>query len=241
MKLRRRLSKVSNHSSQLTSRSFSSLSPKSKRSTPRWSPCSVPSTVAGTPPRLSAHWRITSWCVVTRLRPWRSGSSSVEVTSCEYFRDRDVSGPVRTWPSSGPAPSEPLDPEDDDPPEDEPTRASTSSSLRMSDWPATPASRAMACSSSTFFERSSVSLTPGVFGVWLPGFSAMAACYPAIARRHMSVRRDPFRRPRTSAGDRDVVGGGPLGDVASLDGRRHQLGEQVGGAGEGGRAQFGEG
>src|SRR5215207_752244 len=115
MKLRRRLSKVSNHSSQLTSRSFSSLSPKSKRSTPRWSPCSVPSTVAGTPPRLSAHSRITSWCVVTRLRPWRSGSSSVDVTSCEYFSDREVSGPVRTWPPSGPAPPDRSSEEEDEP------------------------------------------------------------------------------------------------------------------------------
>src|SRR3954454_4081730 len=67
MKFSLRASKVSNHSSQLTCRRFWESPPKSKRRTPRWSPCSVPWTVAGTPLRSSAHFRITSWLVVARL------------------------------------------------------------------------------------------------------------------------------------------------------------------------------
>src|SRR5882724_11677615 len=58
MKFSRRASKVANHSSQLTWRRRSPPPPKSRRSTPRWSPCSVSSTVAGVPPLSSAHFRL---------------------------------------------------------------------------------------------------------------------------------------------------------------------------------------
>src|SRR5690349_14226953 len=42
--------------------------------------------------------------LVASLRPSRSGSSSVEVTSCEYFSELDEASPCRILPPSGPAP-----------------------------------------------------------------------------------------------------------------------------------------
>src|SRR5258708_16052917 len=43
-----------------------------------------------------------------------------------------------------------------------------------------------------------------------------------------------------AAFDDDVLRGGPLGDVAALDGGGHEIGEKIGRAGEGGRAESGE-
>ena len=158
------------------------------------------------PPRASAHSLMTWWWVVARLRPGRSGSSSGDVTSCEYFSDFDVSGPVRRRPPSGPAPtSSPPSPEPAPPAWRASATAWTSSSLRMSDAPETPASVASSRSSATFVSRSSVSLTSGVFGVWLPGCSAMPtswssrlqrAAYPVGADGSRLLGRRP---PRLSA------------------------------------------
>src|SRR3954470_10925429 len=188
MKLSSRASKVWNHSSQLTCRSLSLSPPKSNRSTPRWSSCSVPSTVAGVPPRSSAQRRITSWLGVARLRPSRSGSSSSEVISWAYCSDREVCSPVRRWPSSGPrSPGSPASPPPSPPPSLLLLRpflpplslppswcsrwaveiASTSSAFFMVEAPSTPASSARSCRSLLLVRRSSVSLRSGVLGVSL--------------------------------------------------------------------------
>src|SRR3954454_10594124 len=67
-------SNVSNHSSQDTSRSPSPPYPgKSSRSTPAPFPLSVPSTTDGFASRSSAHLRVTSWSVGSRVAPgWSS-------------------------------------------------------------------------------------------------------------------------------------------------------------------------
>jgi hypothetical protein len=64
----------------------------------------VPSTVAGAALRAFAHCRMTSWSVVTRLRPGRSGLSAVEVISWEYFSESEVAFPVRLPPDFFPEP-----------------------------------------------------------------------------------------------------------------------------------------
>src|SRR5215217_6428463 len=133
---------------------------------------------------------------VARLRPGRSGSSPGEVTSCEYLSELEVSQPVRRLPPSGPAPASP----------DALTGRScatawTRSSLRMSDVPQTPCSFAASRSSSTFISRSSVSLTSGVFDVWLPGASLTVASFSSSRER--SIHRAPAVSPpvrRASAG-----------------------------------------
>src|SRR6266487_4911839 len=208
MKFRPRSSNVTNHCSHVTWRSRS-LSPcgKSNRSTPSRSPCSVPSTAAGTPSRASAHSRITSWLVVTRLRPGCSGSSSGEVISWAYFSDLELLLPRRAPPPTLSLPAVLfvafavlfLVP-DREPPSSSPPAfrlvlffaaarcafeiALTSSSLRKLDAPLTPSLRASCRSSSTFLARSSVSLRSGVFGVWLPGLFLPADAW----RRRVPVR-----------------------------------------------------
>src|SRR5437764_591961 len=90
MKFRPRSSNDENQSSQpIRSRSWPPYPGKSKRSTPGRPSCEEPGTVAGVASRSWAHCMITSWSVVTRLRPGRSGWSSTERISCEYFSDLD--------------------------------------------------------------------------------------------------------------------------------------------------------
>jgi len=79
--------------------------------------------------------------------------------------------PVRRCPPSGPASTSLASVE----PSGSSATSRTSSCLRMSDVPVTPASFASRRSSATVVYRSSVSLTAGVFGVWVPGFSAITA------------------------------------------------------------------
>ncbi|GGM12952.1 hypothetical protein GCM10012279_33870 [Micromonospora yangpuensis] len=86
-----------NHSSQVISRIrlLSRYPGKLKVNTPGRPARSVPAMVAGFALRARAHRRITSWLVVTRLRPGRSGWSAGEPIRWEDRTEREVAGPVR--------------------------------------------------------------------------------------------------------------------------------------------------
>src|SRR4051794_25973410 len=77
-------------------------------STPGRPSRSVPAMVAGLALRARAHRWITSWLAVTRLRPGRSGRSSIEVTCWDDRTERDEDRPVRTGVAAAaiPAPRE---------------------------------------------------------------------------------------------------------------------------------------
>lgn len=64
---------------------------------------------------------------------------------------------------------------------------------------------------------------------------------PVSARRQASRGSEPASELFLGPGRGEALVAGPLADVASLDGRGHEVGEPVGGAGEAGDAEAGEG
>jgi hypothetical protein len=143
--------------------------------------------------------------------------------------ESDFCAPVRRRPPSGPAPTSSLDASAAS------CRAcataSTRSSLRMLEVPEIPSSRAASRNSSTLCSRSSVSLTSGVFGVWLPGASAityssrarlpishgypiaLGAARPTSSRRHKHACAPPVSRATVAGYRPDRMPGNDLRTV----------------------------